>query len=271
MKKPIRRWLILVALVGMGVALLGGKITPSWQFPPGPILFQAGTAGAPSVSTTADTDTGLFWPVANTLAISLGGAELARFHVGGFMAFVNNSFDIGTSAGSRFRHLHLTGGLTLNASMTFQTDNASDLGTSATAGRPRDLFVARDAHITGFFHIQGALTYGAHMVVIASNGVGALGNVEILSGLRSLYLVECLDGDGCTVQLGETNISVGQLIRIVNISTSGSANHNLTLSDAAPLHLAGALTLAANGAVTLIYGVNRSGDGNFYELSRSAN
>lgn len=194
---PSRRLLVLIALIGLGLALVGGKITPLWQSPPGPV--------------------------------------------------------------------------TLQGPLSWLTDNTNDFGTSATAGRPRDLFLARNAHITGFLHVQGGFTVGAHVVVIRSNGVGGSGNVEILSGLHPLYLVECLDGDGCTVQLAETSVTVGTFLRIVNISTSGSANHNLTLSDAAPLHLAGALTLAANGTVTLMYVVNRSGDGNWFELSRSAN
>lgn len=191
-----RSWLVLLLILA-AFGLLGGKITPLWQSPPGPVTFQG--------------------------------------------------------------------------PLSWLTDNKDDLGTSATTGRPRDLFLARNAHVTGFTHVQGALSYGAHIVVIRSNGVGGVANAETLSGLRSLYGVECLDGDGCTVTLAETSVSVGTLVRIVNISTSGSANHNLTLSDAAPLHLAGALTLAANGTVTLMYVINRSGDGNFYELSRSAN
>ena len=150
------------------------------------------------------------------------------------------------------------------------TDNASDFGASG-ASRPRDVFVARNFHVAGFVHIQSALAYSAHVVTIASNGVSGTANGETLSGLRSVYLVECLDGDGCTVTVAETGVAAGAVVQIFNISTSGSANHNLTMSDAAPLHLAGALTLAASQSVTLIYVVNRSGDGNFYESSRSAN
>ena len=46
---------------------------------------------------------------------------------------------------------------------------------------------------------------------------------------------------------------------------------NLTLSDAAPLHLAGAMTLTADDVLTLLYVRNRSGDGNWVELGRSTN
>lgn len=177
--------------------------------------------------------------------------------------------------------LHVVGSLAVTGTVAFQTgltatsisfstDNAFNLGTSATAGRMRDLFVARNAHVAGFLHIQAAPAWGAHVVVVASNGVGGVANAETLAGLHPVYLVECLDGDGCTITVAE-NASVGTLVRIVNISTSGAAAHNLTLSDAAPLHLAGALTLTADDAVTLLYVINRSGDGNWIELGRSAN
>lgn len=227
--------LFLLALAAVG--LLGARVTPSWQFPPGPILFRDGTAGAPSVSAAGDPDTGWYWPAANQLSATTGGVERVRLHSGGLMAAADNTYDAGTLSGSRFR----------------------------------DLFLARDLHVQGFVHVQGALAYGAHTVVIASNGVGGSANGETLNGLRSLYLLDCLDGDGCTVTLGETGVAPGSLVRLVNISTSGSANHNLTLSDAAPLHLAGALTLTADDAVTLLFVRNRSGDTNWLELGRSAN
>lgn len=259
------RTLTLIVLVLVAALLLGATLRPSWQFPSGPVLFRDGTAGAPSLSAASDTNTGLFWPAADAVAATIGGAEGFRWHAAGFMAAVDNSFDLGTGAGSRFRHLHLQG------SIVFARDNVGDIGGTTSTNRLRDLFVARDAHVTGYLHLQGTLSYGAHTVTIASNGVSGTANGETLSGLRALYLVDCLDGDGCTVTLAETGITVGTLVRIVNISTSGSANHNLTLSDAAPLHLAGALTLTAADTVTLIYVVNRNGDGNWYELGRSAN
>ena len=267
---PRRAALALVALGALALGLLGARYTPSPFFPVQAIRFLAGTAAVPSVTTVGDENTGLFFPAAGQVSITVDGVELIRFHAGA-LAAAAGGVDLGTATGSRFRGLHLSGAISLDGGQSWLRDNVSDFGTSTSTGRARDAFFSRDLHVAGYAHIQSVLAYGAHVVTIASNGVSGTANAETLSGLRPLYLVECLDGDGCSVTIGEASVAVGSVVRIVNVSTSGSANHNLTLSDAAPLHLAGALTLAASQSVVLIYGVNRSGDGNFYEMSRSAN
>ena len=45
--------------------------------------FAAGTAAAPSVTTTGDTNTGIFFPAADTIAFSEGGAEAVRIDSSG--------------------------------------------------------------------------------------------------------------------------------------------------------------------------------------------
>lgn len=104
---------------------LAGAITAGGGF-----LFGAGTAGAPSVTTTANTNTGFFWPATNAVAASIGGAEVARIHAGGLMAGVNNSYDIGTVSGSQFRHMHMSGALFLSSP---GTANVGFIGLTAHA------------------------------------------------------------------------------------------------------------------------------------------
>jgi len=43
-----------------------------------PVEFAAGTAGLPSITTTGDTNTGAFFPAADTVAIGTGGSERLR-------------------------------------------------------------------------------------------------------------------------------------------------------------------------------------------------
>jgi len=45
--------------------------------------FAAGAAGTPSITTTGDTNTGIFFPAADTIAFAEGGAESARFDSSG--------------------------------------------------------------------------------------------------------------------------------------------------------------------------------------------
>jgi C1q domain len=46
----------------------------------GAAVFTAGTVSDPAITTTGDTNTGIFFPAADTIAFSEGGAEVARFN-----------------------------------------------------------------------------------------------------------------------------------------------------------------------------------------------
>jgi hypothetical protein len=62
------------------------------------IEFAAGTAGAPSITTTGDTNTGIFFPAADTIAFAEGGAEAMRIDSAG-------NVGIGTSSPATLLHL----------------------------------------------------------------------------------------------------------------------------------------------------------------------
>ena len=57
----------------------------------GVATFSAGTAAAPAITTTGDTNTGIFFPAADNIAFAEGGSEIARFDSSG-------NFGIGTSS-----------------------------------------------------------------------------------------------------------------------------------------------------------------------------
>jgi hypothetical protein len=48
-----------------------------------PVIYPAGTAAAPAITTSGDTNTGIFFPAADTIAFSEGGAESARIDSSG--------------------------------------------------------------------------------------------------------------------------------------------------------------------------------------------
>lgn len=65
----------------------------------GKLLLPAGSAGAPSLASSGDPDTGLFWGAADTLIFATGGVE--RWSVdaaGAFKPRVSNTYDLGTAA-----------------------------------------------------------------------------------------------------------------------------------------------------------------------------
>lgn len=64
--------------------------------------FVAGTAALPAITTTGDTNTGIFFPAADTIAFAEGGSEIMRIHSSGGVS-INNTTDPGTG------HLSVTG------------------------------------------------------------------------------------------------------------------------------------------------------------------
>ena len=56
----------------------------------GVATFSAGTVSAPAITTTGDTNTGIFFPAADTIAFATNGTEDARF-------FASGSFSIGNT------------------------------------------------------------------------------------------------------------------------------------------------------------------------------
>ena len=89
----------------------------------GVATFSAGTAGAPSITTTGDTNTGIFFPAADTIAFTEGGVEAARFDSSG-----NLGLGVTPSAWSGFRALQIGGTTSLwsstsGNSSSFYTNN----------------------------------------------------------------------------------------------------------------------------------------------------
>jgi hypothetical protein len=67
--------------------------------------FAAGAAGTPSITTAGDTNTGIFFPAADTIAFSEGGAEIARFDSSG-----NFGLGVTPSNWGTFKAIEMNGG-----------------------------------------------------------------------------------------------------------------------------------------------------------------
>ena len=72
------------------------------------VVGSGGTAGAPSISPSGDSNTGIFFPSADTLAFSEGGVERARIDSAGKVL-------VGTEATNRFVSLHTNDSVSSNA------------------------------------------------------------------------------------------------------------------------------------------------------------
>jgi hypothetical protein len=80
--------------------------------------FAAGAAGTPSITTTGDTNTGIFFPAADTIAFAEGGAEVAR---------INSSGNVGIGTASPSSRLTTSGTTGTDNGLTIiDTDYSND-------------------------------------------------------------------------------------------------------------------------------------------------
>jgi hypothetical protein len=94
----------------------------------GSLLLPAGTASAPALTTSGDTNTGIFFPAADTIAFAEGGVESARLDANG-----NLGLGVTPSAwGSAYRALQIgdTGCSVFTANSLFSVNNAYNNGTN---------------------------------------------------------------------------------------------------------------------------------------------
>jgi microcystin-dependent protein len=136
----------------------------------GTLKFQAGTAAAPSITTFEDTNTGIFFPAADTIAFAEGGAEAMRIDssgnvgVGGTLGVTGLITATGGVAGA------ITGNVTGNVSGT----SGSCTGNAATATA---LATGRTIAMTGDVSYTSASFNGTENVsgtsTLASSGVTA--------------------------------------------------------------------------------------------------
>ena len=82
-----------------------------------------GTAAAPAIVPTGDTNTGVFFPAADTIAFSKGGTESLR---------INSSSNVSIGTATALSRLHVHGDLTLSNATTAVTASTSTITPPAT-------------------------------------------------------------------------------------------------------------------------------------------
>jgi len=154
----------------------------------------AGSAGAPAIYPTGDSNTGIFFPAADTIAFAEGGAEVARFDSSG-------NLGIGTTSPTAGYRLDVRGQAQIgdgggNADINF---NASNIGRFLIAGTER-----------------ARIDSSGNLMVGTTSDIGGLGGrVQIASG-----------GSRGIVQ--STNANVRMQEYLVSSSTVGFISNNGT-------------------------------------------
>jgi hypothetical protein len=84
-----------------------------------PLVFPAGTVSLPSITTTGDTNTGIFFPAADTIGFAEGGAEAMR---------IDSSGNVGIGTSSPASKLTVSDA---NTAFVYVEENTGDIGDTA--------------------------------------------------------------------------------------------------------------------------------------------
>jgi len=141
--------------VGTSTAAAGAFTTLSAT---GVTTVQAGTAGAPAITTTGDTNTGLFFPAADTVAAATGGTERLRLDSSG-----NLGLGVTPSAwGSTFKAAQIGVG----ASLAGRTANYTQFYLMANSYYDGSNFKYLSSAAASYYHNDN----GAHIWTTAPSG-----------------------------------------------------------------------------------------------------
>jgi hypothetical protein len=113
----------------------------------GSLLLPAGTVSAPALSTSADTNTGIFVPAADTIAFAEGGTEVARF---------DSSGNLGIGTSSPGAKLEVKGASATAGQLSIH-DGTGDITVSGVTAASL-LFQARDSSVRTIAEIDAVNT-----------------------------------------------------------------------------------------------------------------
>ena len=172
----------------------------------GVATFSAGTAALPAITTTGDTNTGIFFPAADTIAFTEGGVESMRIDASG-----NVGIGVTPSAwGSGFKALQLNSqtGLFGSADSTFLQTNAyiNSAGTNIYIGTGFATRYRQDGGVHQW-HTAASGTAGNTISFTQAMTLDASGNLGIgtTSPTRKLDVRQAYTADTIVAQIGNTN------------------------------------------------------------------
>ncbi len=104
-----------IQLLGAGASASFSALSCTTLSASGVATFSAGTVSAPAITTTGDTNTGIFFPAADTIAFTEGGVESMR---------IDSSGNVGIGTSSQNERLRLNSSTTAQARMTISYANS---------------------------------------------------------------------------------------------------------------------------------------------------
>ena len=231
----------------------------------------AGSAGAPAIYPTGDTNTGIFFPAADTIAFSEGGAEVARFDSSGSFGVNDTSpstrgrfsvrntdsrfFAVETTSAPRWRYddngvsdfvLANHGTTTAGHGIGLMGQLGSTGANSANAGYIRfltegtwgDLAASKDAAITFGTATDGVIGERARITSAGTLSVGNTAITPAFSGTGATSTIPVNSGTGgalCLVRGYDTNSGIAYCnayVVAVKVNNGGPPDVAATLLNA---------------------------------------
>ena len=234
---------------------LTGTISAAAQTFSGVATFSAGSAAAPSITTTGDTNTGIFFPAADTIGFSEGGAEAMR---------IDSSGQVGIGM-TPARKLYVTGTFGATGAATFGSTIASGAITStgrisqALAPVSGEFALRSTGQTTGYIAVTMENTGGSYIVA----GENSTGNNLIIGDSAYDMVIRGPSGISFSANAGATqqmrldssgNVGIGTSSPGEKLTVAGGSlqvNTTGTIANFTSGGLASSATVqiqAANGA-----------------------
>ena len=222
--------------LGNTVTSFGNVTLTNVTISSGNVTVSAGSNTSPSITTVGDTNTGIFFPAADTIAFSEGGAEIARFDSSG-----NFGLGVTPNAWSLIKGLQVTGGGFFGA-----YNNNSYMGANW-------YFDGTNKYIASDFATQYQQNDGEHIWYTAASGTA--GNTITFTQAMTLNANGVLALQGASTSANGTGITFPA-------TQSASSNAN-TLDD----YEEGTWTPAQGAGLTVVGAYSSSGQ--YTKIGRS--
>ena len=184
---------------GTGAAVFAGSPTFTGQ-----VAVAAGSAGAPGLTTTGDTNTGMVFPVADTIALSTGGVERVR---------VDSSGRVGIKATPSF-FLHMGDTTTIT-----QAQIGGNLALYFMRSNPA---IGFNVYWDGTQYLAGSTGYVGALAFNASSGIWTLqtSTASIPGGSNPNPFLQRFTIMASTGNFGVSDITPDAQLDVVNLSAS---------------------------------------------------